>query len=366
MNIEILKEHLESAVASAARISNKNLSLQVLGCAVIVASKERTVIRATNLDVSVEIIVKAKVIEEGVVAVPAHILSQAVSTATAQKLTLKATASTLTITGGAGTTALQLVDASEFPTLPYVKEGEGVSVTLPSRDLVYALKMVVFSSATTNIRPELASVFLSFDGQMLIAAATDSFRLAEVRIPLKSKQTAGPVLIPARNIPDILRIAQYGEFIDMRMADTQCTVLAAGSYITSRIIDGAFPDYGNIIPKDFMATATLLTEDAVRAFKKAAVFTDASHHIEVSLLPSKKVCTLRTANAGVGEAYEEIPAALEGDDAVRSFNVRYITDALSVVGSDGVVLKIPAPGKPLILEENPKRGFLYLVMPMNK
>lgn len=365
MKLEILKEHLENAVGIVGKVSNKNLSLPVLGCVVIATSGDSMVLRATNLDVSVEVVLKAKVIEGGVVAVPAGILTQAVSTTTDQKLSLSTQGTALSIIGQHGTASLKTIDAADFPTLPYVKDGQGTSVSLPSEVLVRVLRAVSFAASPSGMRPELSSIFISVTGAELVAAATDSFRLAEMRVPLKARET-DPILVPARNIPDILRVIQMGDTVEVRIGENQATFIAGGNYVTTRIVDSAFPEYRAIIPKSFGSTVTTLTEDALRAFRKVSVFTDAYNQVELALAPSKKTFVVSAMNAAVGETHEELDAALQGDDLTINFNARYILDALGAVSGDSVVFKVAGAGKPMVIEEAPNHGLTYLVMPMNK
>lgn len=367
MKIEILKDHFESAVSAAARVGNKNLSLAVLGCALIHATPERVSLRATNLDVSIEILLKAKVIESGMVAVPAQTLNQLVSAFSGEKLNLELQGTTLLLQEGHGTSKLKTLDASEFPTLPYVKEGEGHAFTLSVKDLSRALKSVAFAAAGSGMRPELSSIFLKVENSTLVAAATDSFRLSEIRIPIRSKEHADAILLPVRNVQEIVRvISSGGDTVEMRVGENQVTCIANGSYITSRIVDGAFPEYSAIIPKDFSGTATVLTEDLTRTLRKVSVFTDATGEVQFSLNPKEKVFTISATNASVGETKETIEGSLEGEPVTLSFNIRYILEALSVINSDSTILKFSGPGRPLIVSESPDKGFTYLVMPMNR
>lgn len=366
MNIEVQKEHLERAIALGARVANKNLSLPVLGCVVIVATNEYVVVRATNLDVSVELAIKAKVVSGGVVAVPAHILLPAIQTATDQKLILTAEETTLNVSGAHGDAKIKTIDAAEFPTLPFVKEGEGFSVTLPARECARALKSVSFAASTSGMRPELSSIFFEVGNGVLTTAATDSFRLAEMKIPVKSKASIDPTLIPNRTIPDILRLLADGETVELRRTESQVTVIVNGDQLTSRVIDGAFPEYQAIIPKQFTSSATILTEDAVRAFRKVSVFTDQSQQITITLSPKTKKATIEAKNTSVGETNETLDAVISGDEITMHFNARYITDALSAISSDSIEMQFVGPQKPLVVRDVPDRGFLYLVMPMNR
>lgn len=366
MKIEILKEHLEYAVGIASRVANKNLSLPVLGCIVIVVTNERVSIRATNLDVSVDIAIKAKVSETGMVAIPAHVLAQTVSAATDEKLTLEASETTLTIKGVHGSARIKTVDSGDFPTLPFVKEGEGVSVVLPGHELVRSLKSVSFAASSSGMRPELSSVYFEITDGILTTAATDSFRLAEMKTPVKAKVSLDPVLIPVRNIPDVVRVLGASETVEMRLGDNQITFIVDGSYLTSRTIDGAFPEYQAIIPKSFATHATVLLEDALKTMRKVSVFVDSSSQVTLSALPKEKQFTIEARNTQVGETREEVDSVIEGEEITINFNARYILDALSVITSDSVVFKIAGAGKPMVMGDVPDRGFTYLVMPMNK
>lgn len=366
MKIEILKEYLEHAVQLAARIANKNLSLPVLSCAVLSATGGRAVLRATNLDVSIEVPLKAKIISEGSVAVPAQVLHQLVAAATEQKVVISVSDTTLTISGSRGVSKLKTLDVAEFPTLPYVKEGEGVTTTLPAKELSLAFKSVSFAAASSGMRPELSSIFLKVTDGVLTAAATDSFRLAEMKLPTKSKDSCEPILLPARNTPEIIRVLGGHDTAEVRIGENQITFVVGGGFITSRVIDGAFPEYGAIIPKTFTSEATMLTEEVVRTLRKVSVFTDQGGQVELGASVSDKRLSFRATNREVGEAAEEVDAALQGDDIVLSFNIRYILDALGVVSSDSVCFRFSGSGKPLIISEVPDKGFTYLVMPMNR
>ena len=366
MKIEILRENLEKVVSVASRVSNKNLSLPVLGCVLFVVDAQRALIRATNLDLSVEMNLKAKVIEEGTVAVPAHILSQTISALNDQRLTLKTSGNNLVIEGERGTTTITTIDPTEFPSLPFVKEGQGVSATIPVRDFTLTLRSVVFSASTSSVKPELASVSLTLENGEFVAAATDSFRLAEVKVPLKTKASFHGVLLPARNVADMLRAIEGEESVEVRVGDNQCSLVSGFGHITSRTIDGAFPDYRAVIPKDFVASATSLKEDAIRAFKKIAIFTDSFNHVHLSFKPSEKMFTVKAVNASVGETVDHVPASLDGEDIDINFNARYITDALPVIGGDSVTFSVAGHGRPMVITDVPHKGFTYLVMPMNR
>ncbi|MEK7613339.1 MAG: DNA polymerase III subunit beta [Patescibacteria group bacterium] len=366
MKIEILKDHLENTSLITSRVSNKNLSLPVLGCVVITAAGGRVTFQATNLDVSVELQVKAKIIEEGAVAVPAQTFNQLISNAVDQKILLEKKGDVLECVSGKGVSKIKTQDISEFPTLPFVKKGDGFSLTIPAKEFITTLKTVSFASSQSGMRPELSSVFLKISDGVITTAATDSFRLAEMKVQIKSKENIDPILIPSRNTQEIIRVVGTAEVVELRVGENQISIIADGNYITSRVIDGAFPDYSAIVPKTFSATATALTSEVVKILKKVSVFTDATGQVEVHISEKQKTVSFKAANTSVGETREEAEAVIEGDEVPLSFNVRYLLDALGVVSADSISLKFSGAGKPLIISETPSRGFMYLVMPMNK
>jgi DNA polymerase-3 subunit beta len=366
MKIEILKENLEKAVSISARVSNKNLSLPVLGCILISVTSGKTKLQATNLDLSSETPLKAKIIEEGIVAVPAHTLSQTISALADQKLTLKTEGNNLVAEGDRGRTLITLVDPSEFPVLPHVKETNSEEIKLSARTLVAVIRSVAFATAASSIKPELASVCFSLEGGELVAAATDSFRLAEARAAVKTKGSFGAVLLPARNTADILRILDESDEVEIRVGENQVSFVSEFGTITSRTIDGAFPDYRSVIPRDFVSSATCLKEDAAQAFRKISIFTDSFNQVHLSFKPSEKTFTVRALNASVGETLDKIPAALDGEDVDINFNARYIVDALAVVPGDSVAFSTAGQGRPMVMTDVPHKSFTYLVMPMNR
>ncbi len=366
MKIEILRENLERAVSVAARVSNKNLSLPVLGCVVFSVNEKESQLKSTNLDLSMEISLKAKVLQEGVVAVPAHIFLQTISAMGDQKLTMETKGNNLVIEGDRGTTSLTTIDPLEFPSLPRVKKNSSEGILLPVKVFTTALRSVAFSASVSSVKPELASICVSLEQGELVVAATDSFRLAETKASIKTKASFGTILLPARNVPDILRALDESEEVDIQVGENQVSFVSDFGTVTSRIVDGAFPDYRSVIPRDFVASATCLKEDAVRAFRKISIFMDSFNQVHLSLKPSEKLFAVRALNSSVGETFDRIPAALDGEDIDINFNARYIIEALAVLPGDSVVFSTAGQGRPMVMTDTPHKGFTYLVMPMNR
>jgi DNA polymerase-3 subunit beta len=202
------------------------------------------------------------------------------------------------------------------------------------------------------MKPELSSVYIYSDDEVLVFVATDSFRLAEKRLKIKNSHEITSFLIPVKNIPDIIRIldAATGD-VEVALNKNQLSFQYDGVYLTSRIVDGVFPDYKQIIPKDHKTQVTLLKQDFVNALKIATIFSDKFNKISISAAPSKKVFELTTKNADVGENTNTLEVVSEGEDVAINFNYKYISDCFQSIDADSLALEFNGLTRPLVIRE---------------
>ncbi|MDP2649983.1 MAG: DNA polymerase III subunit beta, partial [bacterium] len=240
---------------------------------------------------------------------------------------------------------------------------------ISGRSLTSGFRGVLYSASTSLIKPELASVYVYYEDGYLIFAATDSFRLAEKKIQYREeKEDIPPIIIPAKNASELSRILEMESDGDMEVFidENQCSIRRNGLYVTSRIIDGSFPDYRSIIPKETTTEAVLLKEDFANTLKRGQVFSDKFGQVSLHIYPSKKQFTFSAHNADVGEVFDSLDAALTGEDLDISFNQRYLLECLQSVSADSISLSFAGVGKPLIIRGVGDNTFTYLVMPMNR
>jgi DNA polymerase-3 subunit beta len=187
-----------------------------------------------------------------------------------------------------------------FPSIPRVSSGN--SFSLNAADFVKGLKAVWYSSSVSSIKPELASVYVYCENEFVVFVATDSFRLAEKRVKIKKTKDFGQILIPYKNIPDIMRVLEAipGE-VAVELDKNQISFSYEGIYLISRVVDGVFPDYKQIIPKQSATEAIVLKQDLVNALKLSNIFSDKFHQVNVKVLPQAKKCEIRTKNNDIGE-----------------------------------------------------------------
>lgn len=366
MKIECIKEKLVEAISKADRVTGKNLSLPILSCVYLKAGQNSILIRATNLDCGIEVRIPAKVEEEGEIAFHGSVMTQLLAGLPREKnVTLESKEGNVVISTSTNTTLIKTFSPDDFPTIPRLETERTIEIS--PKILVKGFKSVVYSASVSTVKPELASVYVFKDGADLVFVSTDSFRLAEKRIKIKDSIDFPPVIIPAKNVADIVRTLE-GISDDVRMLfdKNQVAFESADSYLMSRVIDATFPDYRQIIPKTFATEVVVLKQDLIDSLKTSHVFSDKFNQVNVKALPSKKSFIISTRNSDVGEYTNAIDSSVTGQDLDINFNHKYLSDSFQSIDSDSVSISISGANKPLVMRGVSDKSFTYLVMPMNR
>lgn len=366
MKYEILKDKFLEAVSLVERISGKHVSLPVLSSILIEAKGDKIIIRATNLDIGIEETISAKIIEEGKVAVSGLLLkSFLVNIPHVKNVTCELVGDLFVVSGGQSEAKIKTVVSEEFPLIPKVEEGNEFIIS--TKELADGLKSVVWSSGVSSVKQELSSVYLYEDSDSLVFVATDSFRLAERKIKSKKTKSIEPILIPSKNVIEMLKIFETKDGEASIMASkNQISITIGDTYLSSRLVDGAFPDYKQIIPKDVIAKATVLRGDFLQALKLVSFFSDSFSQATFVFSVIDKKLTVTTKSDQHGESIQEIKCNIDGESATLTFNHRYILDALQMMTSESIELTLSGLGRPMVIRPISNESFLYLVMPMNR
>lgn len=365
MKLECSIEKIKSALNNVERMTGKNLTLPVLGSILWIAKGSTLTLRSTNLSIGIEISIPAKVEKEGTLAIRGDVLTSLFSVLISDNnISFEQKENTLFVKTKTSKITLKTISYEDFPTLPTVV---GDEYTIPSKSLYDGLKAVSYSAAITEIKPEIGSVYIYPDNDYLVFVATDSFRLAEKRIKVKQNFSFDGVLLPFKNVQEIIKVIENSsDSVDFIISKNQAVFKLPGVYITSRVVDGTFPDYKQIIPKNPTTTAIILKQDFLSALKVSNVLSDNFNQITISVNPSKKECILESKNNDIGENSTSIAAALTGVDVTLNFNYKYILDSFQSVNSDSISLEFYGMNKPMILKGIGDSTFLYVVMPMNR
>ncbi len=365
MKFETATTQLLSALSLAARFVQKQTNLPVLNSILVVGESGVLTLRATNLECGVEISIPAKVIEGGVCAVSSATVLGFVSNTKSPSVSGSVAGGVLKLHTDKSSASIKTVPHDDFPSLPKVSAEH--SFTVRGSDLMRGLKSVIFCSAVSTIKPELQSVFVSGDAGKLYFAATDSFRLAEKTTPLKSRGGVSPLLIPAKNAAELIRILEGASGdVEVYYNDNQISLQVDKVYYTSRLLDGTFPNYRQIIPKDFSTEAVVLRDDLSQALKGLTVFSDKFMQVSFGVDPKKKIVELSSRNSDVGEEECVLKAAVSGEGISMSFNSRYLADGLMPIIGESVRLQANGPGKAMVVRDAADTSYMYLAMPMNR
>jgi DNA polymerase-3 subunit beta len=366
MNIECVKEKLGYAISKAEKITGKNITLPVLSCLLLDAENNTLTIKATNLDLGIEITLPVKVNKPGKIAVPGSILHNFISNITNDKnITLEVVDGNLKISTKHSESVIKAFPVDDFPNIPKIATENPFTFNVPN--LIKGFKSVMYSSSVSTIRPVLSSVLVASEEDSVLFVATDSFRLSEKRVGVKKHKEFGQILIPFKNISEIIRtLEDVKEDVDVYLNENQIAFSYKDIYITSRVIDGVFPDYKQIIPKDIKTEVVVLKQDLVSALRISNIFSDKFSQVTFKISAKDKSFKIVTKNMDVGENINSVDAVIKGGDIAISFNYKYIMDCFQSVDSDSISLSFSDIGRAMIIRGVSDKSFLYLVMPMNK
>ena len=366
MKVEVSTEKLQGAVARIERVAQKHLTLPLLSCVCIEAKKQELVLKATNLEIGVEIRIPARIETEATVAVPAQILASVLSYNTHSKnVVLEVVGGVLNLKFERNSSTIKTLSADDFPIIPEVVPLSQFEIEAST--FSEGLRSVFYTASQSTIKPELASVYMYTENDELYFVATDSFRLAEKKVKVPQVEAIPQLLIPAKNIPEILKILDgVDEVIRVGVDKNQISFSYGSLHCVSRLIEGTFPNYRQILPKQYTTECIVLKQDLLHAFKSASVFTDKFNQIGFELSPEDKRILIQTKNSDIGEHFHEIQGSLKGENLQVNFNYRYIIDSFQSLKADSVFLQFNGMHRPLVITGVGDPTFLYLVMPMNK
>ncbi len=365
MKLECSIEKIKNALSVVDRITGKNLTLPVLGSVLWVATDKTLKLRATNLNIGIEVVVPAKIEKEGVVAIRSDVLSSLFSVLSGDSIvSFELVSGNLLVKTKQNTIILKSIPSDDFPTIPII---EGDVIEISAKKFIEGIKSVYYSASISEIKPEIGSVYVYPEDDLLVFVATDSFRLAEKKIKIKQKLSFNGILIPFKNTVEIIKVLEgIDGDVKIKLQKNQISFNSTNIYLTSRVVDGNFPDYKQIIPKKGTTNVTLLKQDFISSLKISNIFSDKFNQVTFNIKPTEKVFEIEARNSDIGENVTLIAGALVGENVTLSFNYKYIIDCFSAISSDSLVLEFNGNNKAMIIKPVGDASFMYLVMPMNR
>jgi len=367
VKLVILKSNLKNGLDAVGRAIGSNLNLPVLGSVLIRASGNQIQVSATNLELAVVRNVFGKVVEEGGVVVPHSTLSNIVSNVASERIHLEKTKQgNLDFKTDNYTATIQGIDEKEFPIIPKIeKKSSGIEIDAPA--LKDALSKVVIAGESTDLRPEISGVFFSAEQSMLRLAATDSFRLAEAKImgkQVRSKdKNTFQVTVPIKTSAELVRTIDDEEVISMYTENNQVLFETETTSLISRLIEGEFPEYDPIIPKEIDTKVVAKKEEITNALKLASAFASKSNDVKIKV-SDKKVVEVYSKDSAVGENKYLIPAKIDGPAVETMFNWKYLLDGVRAITGKEISIGLSERDKPALIKEPGDDSYFYILMPI--
>lgn len=364
MKIEVLQEQLLAGLSIVGRAVATRAQLPVLSHILIEAKNDGLVLSATDLEIGIKVKVAAKVTEPGVVAVPAKMFGEFLSSLNPGKVELKLEKESLMLSAPGYSGKFQTIGAEEFPAIAEITK-ESEVCTLDASVLSKAVERVVFASAKDSLRPVLTGVLWEFGKKKIRLVATDGFRLAVEELQVESKADQVNLLVPSRVVMEVVRLATEGSVsIGHLTATNQIYFMVGEIQIVSQLLSGNFPDYGKILPKEFTTEISVGRDELLQAIKATHIFArDNSNMVKWQIEEGKLV--LLSSSPERGECRVEVPISLTGDNLEIIFNAKYVLDFLSIVEGETLWVGMGTKLSPGMIKDLKRESGQYVVMPIN-
>jgi len=363
MKVSVLKENLAKALSTCGRVVSTRGSLEILSNVMLTTESGRLKISATNLEVGINYWLGAKVEKEGAITVPARLLTDIVNSLSSEKVELELEELNLHLNSDKDKLTIKGISVDEFPLIPSI---ENTSFKISSKVFRDALNLVNFSAALDEARPVLSGVYMNVDGDILTLAATDSYRLAEKIIKLDKKVTDKyEIIIPARALIELARtLGDFDEDIKVCIGENQILFAASEVEFTSRLIEGNFPNYKQIIPENNDTKAIVKSSDLASALKVASLFAKENANSVNIFIRSKGKIEINATSSQIGDSSSVVEAEVDGKDGEISFNSRYILDVLSNLKDEKVEFEISGKLNPGVIRPEGNKDYTYIIMPL--
>ena len=364
MKLKVLQENLHTSLNNASRFVSAKAQLPVLANILLKATKTKLMVSSTNLEIAISSSIGAQVTQEGEIAVPARALTEIVSNLLPGTITLTAEKEQLKIESQNSTLNVLSMNTADFPVVPQKIDAKD-AISLPKDSFVEGLSQVLFASSIDETRPVLTGVLMIFKPQELVLVATDGFRLSQKRIEGKGLKKNQKLILPKAVLVEASRLSSEGEDVlfGYKESENQAVFGFSDTVLSSRVLEGEFPDIEKIMPKETSLSVELDKEDFLRAVKLSAVFARESANI-VKLVFSKNNAKISAESPSSGSQDTEIEAKTEGSGVEIAFNYRFLEEFLHVTRGETVKIGLSSASSPGVFTDPSDKTFMHLIMPV--
>lgn len=364
MELTVTQENLAKALSTVGRVASSRTQLPILNNILLRTDGNRLLIAATNLEIASTQYIGAKIAKPGSITIPARLVSEFVSSLPKGNVELKVVNDHLHVKTEQYSSIINGVASDDFPELPTIDESSSIQYKIKVDDFKQAVSQTIITTSSDSTRPILTGVYWhSYDGHLYLAG-TDGYRLSERRLVETVSEVAA--IIPTSTLQEVLRsISDDSDEVELLFDETQVRFRAGEAEITSRLIDGNFPDYRQLIPAKSETSTKLQKTDFVRVTKIAGLFArESGGSVTLTADSDKQILAIHSIASQLGENTSEASAKVTGDGKV-TLNSRYLSEALSVVEGDTVEFRFSGKLAPCVLTAVSKDvNYKHIIMPL--
>lgn len=369
MKFSCLQENLSHGLNMVGRVAGiSKAGLPILSNILLTAKKGSLKLTTTNLEIAVESKVRAKIEKEGQITIPAQLLVNYIELLPNEPISFELIKTELNIKTKNQKSKIKGISAEEFPIIPQIEKK--IKYSIKGEELKNALEKTLFTISPSETRVEISGALFAFNypsKNKLTIVGTDSYRLAEKIVDFNSNNGKNEkrIIIPTRALQELLKIIKDGDQIEIYLSDNQILFIYQDTELISRIINGEYPDYRQIIPEGIRTKIIVNREDFLRTIKATSFFSKSGINDIVLKFSSKEnKIQVSSLNNQVGESHANIKAEITGEQNEITFNYRYLIDGLNNASGEEVLLDIVNDNTPGKLTSEKDKDYLYLIMPI--
>ncbi|HWT95273.1 MAG TPA: DNA polymerase III subunit beta [Solirubrobacteraceae bacterium] len=365
VKLQASASELLAQLQTVSRVASTRSAVQALSGVQVVAENGTVELRATDMEVGLRVPLQAEIQRPGTCVVPARLTLDVIRALPADQVTLelRAAEQDVEIVSGSATFHIRTLRGEDFP--PFPETGDDAVVTVPAQAFVATIGKVARSASRDETRPILTGILVSASGQELRMVGTDSYRLSVKETALESPlDGAFEANVPARALQELARIAQAADAEELKAARraNQIVFEVGGVVLSSRLIEGQFPNYRQLLPDTYEHELRMETKELTDVVRRISLL--AQKNAPLRLKFSEGELTVSAQTPDVGEARETIPVPFAGEAFEIGFNPEFLRDGVESVDADDLILKLISPLRPGLIEAGDGSGFLYLIMPI--
>ncbi len=365
MQVQVLQEELNKAITLCSRFASSRVQLPVLANILLEADNNKLRVCSTNLEVSVSINLGAKVLEKGSITIPSKVITEIISNLKSGTVDLTSEKEILTIKSNDFESNITGMNAADFPITPQDLGAE--SIKFPFEGFKNSLSRVLFSVSNDETRPVLTGILMILKDGEVVLVSTDGFRLSQKKIKIKGNTVEKKIIIPKNTLSELARISGGVDFeFSVKKADNQIVLGISNVIMASRIIDGEFPDFEKIIPKETKFKVLVDKDELLRTIKLASVFAkDSANVVKLSINDKTMEVTAESNQSGTqkGKVDIKVTGSLEGKFEI-AFNYRFLEEFLNAIDSDEVQIEFSDPNSPVLFLDLKDTEYLHIIMPV--